>query len=329
MTAPALELVFANQDALADYLRIPEYEQSRYLPATTDSLRDTSTKQHALTRRLETSLAASPPPELQRVLLASTPAVGSVVAIEQAFYFGRIQHTEFVRLFGEVNTDGEWRVEGRIDKRRFPFASTAGLLSGRRRVFLVGTVLACDDGMIEVRPLFIGQRRWDDAPETADTDPRRVHAQDVDHFAGVDWSRPPTKPDMAKMNSMAESDVKGALARIIGTPFVDKDWGGERSDLVTNDLLVRTTQTSAAWLLKGRSVQGPMRIPHLGKNGDQIERLSTEPVELLVIQHNNAITSPVVNLVRAFAYDMRAPRRYMILDGQQSAMVLKHFGALG
>lgn len=71
-----------------------------------------------------------------------------------------------------------------------------------------------------------------------------------------------------------------------------------------------------------------MKISHLGSNGDQIERLTTEPAELIVVQHNNSITAPVTNLARAFANDMRNPRRYMIMDGQLTAMILRDHALL-
>ena len=41
---------------------------------------------------------------------------------------------------------------------------------------------------------------------------------------------------MKLMNNMREDDVKHAIAEIIGAPFVPKDWGGERSDLFTEQL---------------------------------------------------------------------------------------------
>lgn len=326
-SAPLLELLFANQDALVDHLRIAVHEQHRYLPAASDSQRDLALKQHALTRLLEQQLWSDPPLELQRQLLTSTPAVGTLVAIEQAFYFAH-RAGDRVRLRGKVNTDAQWQVEGLVDTARFPFSSTADMLSGRRRVFLVGSVIGCQAGMIEIRPLFIGRRRWQDKADQSTDEPRRVYAQQVDHFKDVDWSLPVTPAELKTMNQMRELDVKAALAQIIGCPFVTRDWGGERSDLVTNNFMVEGQQTSAAWLLKGRSVQGTMYVSDLGKRGDQIERLSTEPVDVLVVQHNDQISSAVVNLVKAFAHDMRMPRRYMILEGDVTARILRHHNAL-
>lgn len=324
---PTLELWFANQDGLVDYLQVASREHHQYLPAPSDGGRDAGAKQHALTRMLEQRLMSTPVPELQRSLLGAPPIVGTVVSIEQAFYFRKDAKSGLIRLHGDLNTTPDWKVIGSVDSARFAFSSTADRLRKRRHVFMVATVLDVSAGLIEVRPLFVGLRRWSDA-QREDLEPRRVYPQQVDQFDRVDWRRRVTPEAMTAMHAMAEADVKSALARIVGTDFVDRDWGGERSDLVTNNLLVRGKQTSAAWLLKGRSVQGPMRIPHLGKNGDQVERLASEPAELLVVQHNHQITSAVTNLLTAFAYDLRNPRRFMTLDGEHTAMILRDFDEL-
>jgi len=323
-----LELLFANQDALVDYLGIPASQQQQYLPVATDAQRDMAMKQHALTRRLEERLASTPPPELQRLLLTTEPDVGGVIALELACYFAKQRDGRFMRFHGKIDTDPDWRIEGMIDRERFPFSSTGEAFSRRSRVFIVGSVVECEGQTARIRALFIGRRRWSDRPDDYISDPRRVYPNQIAHFGQVDWTRALTSAEVKAMNWMRESDVKAALSRIVGTPFVSKDWGGERSDMVTNNLVVDGMVTSAAWLLKGRSVQGTMYVADLGKRGDQIERLSSEPVDVLIVQHNNQISSPVVNIVRAFASNMEMPRRYMILDGDATGRILRDYGEL-
>lgn len=327
-TVPALELLFANQDALVDYLRVPLRIQSNFLAATGDSQRDMAIKQHALTRELESDLASDSVPELQRLLLRGEVSAGAVIAIEQAMYFARQSDGRHTKFHAKLDSDPAWRVEGLIDQERFPFASTSEAFRHRNRVFVVGSVIGVQENLIRIRAFFIGRRRWSDSPDRFAVEPRRVYPQQVDHFADVDWATALTRDEFRRMNQMAEADVKEALAKVVGTPFVDKDWGGERSDAVTNNLMVDGALTSAAWLLKGRSVQGMMYMSSLGKRGDQLERLSTEPAELLVVQHNNQIASAVVNTARAFASDMRNPRRFMILDGDATAKILRDNGEL-
>lgn len=326
---PRLELWFANQDGLVDLLGIGRELQQLYLSRHGESQRGMAQKQHLLAALLEERLADNPPVELQRFLLAEAPELGQLISIEQAFYFSRRGTGGNVKFHADLNTDKAWRLDGTIDPDRFPFSSTYDHLSGRRNVFMVATIRDVDGKHLTLRPLFVGHRTWaNERGASTSFYERRVHPNDVDQFSSVDWRRSPTAAEMRLMNNMREEDVKDAIAEIIGVPFVPKDWGGERSDLTTNNLLVRGEQTSAAWLLKGRSVRGPMKIPHLGSNGDQIERLTTEPAELIVVQHNDAITAPVVNLASAFANDMRNPRRYMIMDGHLTAMILRDHALL-
>lgn len=125
---------------------------------------------------------------------------------------------------------------------------------------------------------------------------------------------------------MPEEQVKNSLADILGEPFVHKDWGGERSDLYTSRLFVEGVQASSAWLLKGPSFPRPMTLAALGKPGDQIDRLYSEPAEVLVLQHCHEVRNAVVNMMETF--DMRRPRRYMILDGWETSRVLRAYGKL-
>lgn len=122
--------------------------------------------------------------------------------------------------------------------------------------------------------------------------------------------------------------VKRAFARVIGESYVPKDWGGERSDLYTSRVFARGRQMSAAWLFKGPGHPRAMDVKALGKNGDQIDRLFTEPAELLVLQHCHQIKPSVVNMMDAYAHDVRRPRSYMIIDGADTGRILRSLGLL-
>lgn len=328
--SPILEMWFVNQNASVDVLGIASHEQLDYLPADGDSDRRTAQKQRALATVLEGVLKADPPRELQRSILTSGIEPGAMVSVEQAFYFNKSAEPGRVLMRTKLDTDPTWKIEGKLDPSRFAFSSAHDHLSGKRNVFVVATVSDVDieERIVTLRPLFVGHRSWATSRSTTPIRSRRIYPSHVDHFSDVDWARGPSAKEMKIMHNMREHDVKTALAEIIGTPFVGKDWGGERSDLVSNNMMVDGDQVSASWLLKGRSVQGAMKIPHLGSNGDQIERLTTEDSDLLIVQHNNAITAAVVNLAAAFANDMRKPRRYMILDGEATAMILRDYNKL-
>jgi hypothetical protein len=115
---------------------------------------------------------------------------------------------------------------------------------------------------------------------------------------------------------------------LIGESYVPKDWGGERSDLYTSRVFVDGRQVSAAWLFKGPGYPRAMDVKALGKNGDQIDRLFTEPAELLVLQHCHQIKPSVVGMMDAYAHDARHPRFYMIIDGADTGRILRSLGLL-
>jgi hypothetical protein len=127
---------------------------------------------------------------------------------------------------------------------------------------------------------------------------------------------------------MPEAAVKQAFADIIGEPYVSKDWGGEKSDLVTARLTVDGEPTSAAFIFKGPSVPGPLHPGNMGKRGDQLIRAFDEPVDLIVVQHCNKIENSVVRTAEGLAYDPRRPRRYCIIDGADTAQILSAYGKL-
>ncbi len=71
-----------------------------------------------------------------------------------------------------------------------------------------------------------------------------------------------------------------------------------------------------------------MGLNHLGKNNDQIVRLSHEPAEVLFVQHSHEIMSPVRETLRAFCVQPSNPRRYCLIDGRDSLRLLVAYGLL-
>jgi hypothetical protein len=127
---------------------------------------------------------------------------------------------------------------------------------------------------------------------------------------------------------MPEEAVKFAFAEIIGEPFVPKDWGGEKSDLTTNRLTIDGKARSEAFIFKGPSLRGQMHPADMGTRGDQLVRAFDEPVELVIVQHCNKIANSVVRIAESLAMDIRRPRLYCILDGADTARILKAYGKL-
>ena len=72
-----------------------------------------------------------------------------------------------------------------------------------------------------------------------------------------------------------------------------------------------------------------MTLTHLGKNNDQIVRLSHEPAEVLIVQHAHEIRSAVRETLRAFATSLgTVRRRYCLIDGADSLRILQAYGKL-
>ena len=130
---------------------------------------------------------------------------------------------------------------------------------------------------------------------------------------------------------MSEADTKKCICEIIGYPFPQKDWGGEACDLYC-DLLFRRRSVPSAFVLKGKSyAHRPLRIADLGKNGDQLIRLFAQPAKIFIVQSNGAIDGAVHNQIRAQVAEKlmtNQPIYYLVLDGIQTARLLRAYGKL-
>lgn len=89
----------------------------------------------------------------------------------------------------------------------------------------------------------------------------------------------------AKKLPLREQLVKEYIAKIIGEPYLDTDWGGELSDILSSRIELDGQRVAGAFLLKGAGSKQKLKPGDLGKNGDQIRRLSKQDVELYVVQH--------------------------------------------
>ena len=143
--------------------------------------------------------------------------------------------------------------------------------------------------------------------------------EDFDEFSRV--KDVPTPPDPEPMKDISELAFKKCLAKILGDS-ISKDWGGETSDYYSAHLHMKGQRLKAAFLLKGPHDFRPMSLNHLGKNNDQIVRLSHEPANILFVQHCHDISTPVRETLRAFAVQPSNPRRFCLIDGRDSLRLL-------
>jgi transposase len=90
-----------------------------------------------------------------------------------------------------------------------------------------------------------------------------------------------SKRGLEPLKALPETEIKAAFAEIIGEPINPKDWGGERSDLFSSRVMLERKRISSAFVFKGPAQFRPMTMAQLGKNGDQIDRLFSEPADLV------------------------------------------------
>jgi hypothetical protein len=224
--------------------------------------------------------------------------------------------------------------DGELEIEHVYSSSCAGYMSGKNQAYVLGLFDRTEGAQRgTVRPWLVGDLvhtvgveghlgfSWGHTSE--------VHPMVIDAFKAMVDVRPPSQGTLKRiMLSVSEAQTKAAIAAIIGESFVPRDWGGERSDLFTSQITIEKEPITAAFLLKGPAVPGPMHPRHLGRNGDQIVRLFDEPADLLILQHCNKIETTVRKIMRAFSVDPDRPRRFCVIDGAQTYQILKAYGFL-
>jgi hypothetical protein len=333
MTRIALEPYFLHQDQVQSLLGEQRAESARARAARRSD--PVAALPYVLAAELAEALPALGVGELARCALEQDLHAGQVVGAELEFTFRRDRDHDApgfkpVSFTAALDAGEPVRVTGTFNSARTASSSATGSLTGSRRAYLVGTVTDLTGEQIELRPVFIGVRSFvDDNLAAGSPAPGlRVYPSDIGQFSGIDFASPLTEAELKAVLRVPEDTVKRAFAGLIGESDVPKDWGGERSDLYTSRVFARGRQVSAAWLFKGPSYPRAMDVKALGKNGDQIDRLFTEPAELLVLQHCHQIKPAVAGMMDAYAHDARRPRAYMIIDGADTGRILRSLGLL-
>lgn len=204
-------------------------------------------------------------------------------------------------------------------------------LSGQRRLLVLGAATSITDELIKAIPWVIANplsnllrphtvigEHWNDRLE--------VHVDSIDSFERVrDVPPPQGKTALDRLQAIPEQKIKTAFAEIIGEPDIPKDWAGERSDLFSTWVRLKDERISTAFAFKGPAKFHPMTVADLGKNGDQINRLFSEPADLLVLQHCHRILPAVREMMRAFAQRMGNPRLFCLIDGYDTLRLLKAY----
>jgi|GEM_PF-6968688 len=333
MTRITLEPYFLHQDQVRSLLgdRRAESAQARAAHRTDPS----AALPYVLASELAEALPALGIGELRRRILEQNVHLGQVIGADLELTFQRDRDHDApgfkpVNFTALLDVGEPMQVVGNFNSARTASSSATGSLTGSRRAYVIGTVTDLAAERIELRPVFIGIRSFVDDNLAADgpTPGLRVYPSDIGQFRGIDFTSPVTQAELDAVLRVSEEKVKHAFARLIGESDVPKDWGGERSDLYTSRVFARGRQVSAAWLFKGPGYPRAMNVKALGKNGDQIDRLFSEPAELFVLQHCHQIKPSVVGMMDSYAHDSRRLHSYMIIDGADTGRILRSLGLL-
>ncbi len=161
----------------------------------------------------------------------------------------------------------------------------------------------------------------------ASFDITQITIDEIDSFKLVE----DVKFDSFKLESLSETEFKEGVQKIIGEHATFKDWGGEKSDLMTTRLLLNGKRTTCAFAFKGPGLKAKLVPGKMGKNGDQCQRLFSEPADIFVVHHWREIDPSVLELMKVFAIaksttEMR-PVKYCVIDGQDSGRLVKAYPA--
>lgn len=201
-------------------------------------------------------------------------------------------------------------------------------LSQRTKVFVFGYIESINEKEIIARPYLIGDLHNDDFSEhPLDWDSNHygyVHPYNIDSFSKAQTILENEKkvPDINIMKTIPEKLIKNAIGEIIHENNLPTDWGGEKSDIFSTNLRYKGKAYSAAFLLKGPADFSEMKPKHLGKNGDQIDRLFSEPCQFAILQHSHRINSSVISTMRAYASRIHDLRYFSVLDGIDTLRLL-------
>ncbi|MCK4935283.1 MAG: hypothetical protein KAR84_00400 [Elusimicrobiales bacterium] len=275
-------------------------------------------------------------PSLGELIQQNNLKVGEYFTYYNAFYCrkqkignvpGRLMHCKLKELERMESLEAQFSDEHLT-------STTAGVyLSGRQAHFLFGQIAKIDSNKVFVAPILIGSpipylfdasylgQRWGTKME--------VFIDLIDSFSLVKEIPFSSDLNLKTLKDISESEVKKAIAEILSEKDIPNDWGGERSDLFTTQVILDGNRISTAFALKGPAKFKPLTLAEMGKNGDQIDRLFTEPADLVIVQHCHNITPAVRGMMRAYATRIHNLKMFCLIDGNDTLRILKAYKKCG
>lgn len=100
--------------------------------------------------------------------------------------------------------------------------------------------------------------------------------------------------ELSALRQMPERTVNKAICKILNQDD-KKDWGGERNDIYTHNVLFKRRRRGGSFALKGKATQGVLTPEKMGAKADQVQRLFEGTAELHFIVYHSTIGERVLD----------------------------------
>jgi len=124
---------------------------------------------------------------------------------------------------------------------------------------------------------------------------RAIHVtiDEIASFARVKRIDKEQVPERLDPPRLSEDTFKRGIENILGERARLKDWGGENLDLYSTNLVLGKKRVAAGIALKGPAKSGPLTPGKMGKNGDQIQRLMSQSIDIAIVQYEGDVAVSV------------------------------------
>jgi hypothetical protein len=134
---------------------------------------------------------------------------------------------------------------------------------------------------------------------------RAIHItiDEIDSFAKVKKIDPNLVPEKLDPPRLPEDVFKRGFENILGERTRLKDWGGENLDIYSTRLVIKGRRVAAGFALKGPAKTGILTPKKMGSNGDQIDRLLSQSIDVAVVQYEGDIAGSISSLLEKLSRD--------------------------
>jgi hypothetical protein len=128
-----------------------------------------------------------------------------------------------------------------------------------------------------------------------------ITVDDIDSFSRVKRVTPDDVPEKLIPERLPEDVFKNGIENILRERTRLKDWGGENLDLYSTNLKIKGKRKAVGIALKGPAKSGALTPGKMGKNGDQIDRLFSQAIDVAIVQYEGDIATSVPSLMDKLA----------------------------